>query len=77
MRNKYECPISRASTIVAYREEKDYHNFIQNISQSKIYDAQREKFISENHVIGILNSVPLFLIEYYDEAFWMKIQNVI
>lgn len=40
-------------------------------------DAQKEKFIDENRVIGILNSIPLFLIEYYDESFWNMIQNKI
>lgn len=65
----------RASVIVSSREETDYGRFLQNISQSSIYDAQKERFIEENHAIGILNSVPLFLIEYFDETFWRKIQE--
>lgn len=44
-----------------------------NVSQEKIYDAQKDVFINQNRAIGILSSVPLFLIEYYDEMFWEKI----
>ncbi len=65
----------RASVIVSFREEKDYGLFLENISQNSIYDAQKERFIEENRAIGILNSVPLFLIEYYDETFWKMIQK--
>ena len=60
----------RAAVIVTCKEEKDYPKFIENMSQEKIYDAQRNRFINFNRAIGILSSVPLFLIEYYDEAFW-------
>lgn len=65
----------RASIIVSYKEEKDYNDFITKMSQEKIYDAQKEKFVEANRVIGILNSLPLFLVEYYDETFWKMIQN--
>lgn len=65
----------RASVIVAYKEEADYWDFLINMSQEKIYDAQKDKFIEGNQAIGILNSIPLFLIEYYDESFWEIIQK--
>jgi len=65
----------RASVIVSCREEEDYQNFIEGMSQEKIYNAQKDRFICENKAIGILSSIPLFLIEYYDEDFWKKIQN--
>lgn len=66
----------RASVIVSYKEEGDYRNFIENMSQEKIYDAQKDKFIHKNRTIGILSSIPLFLIEYYDESFWEMIQDL-
>ncbi len=65
----------RASVIVYCREENDYQNFLKNISQEKIYNIQRDKFIQENRAIAILNSIPLFLIEYYGEPFWETLQN--
>lgn len=66
----------RASVIVSYKEEKDYRNFIANMSQKQIYDAQKDIFIHKNQAIGILSSIPLFLIEYYDESFWEMIQDL-
>lgn len=66
----------RASIIVSYREEENYRNFIENISQKKIYEAHKYTFIHKNQAIGILSSIPLFLIEYYDENFWKAIQNL-
>ncbi len=66
----------RASIIVSYKEEESYRNFIENMSQEKIYDAQKETFIQKNQTIGILSSIPLFLIEYYGESFWETIRNL-
>ena len=66
----------RASVIVSYKEEESYRNFIENMSQEKIYDAQKETFIQKNQTIGILSSIPLFLIEYYGESFWETIRNL-
>ena len=66
----------RASVIVSCKEENDYQSFIKNISQEEIYNAQKDKFINENQSIGILNSIPLFLIEYYGEELWGKMQNI-
>lgn len=63
----------RASVIVSYKEETDYQHFIENMSQEKIYEVQKERFIQKNRAIGILSAIPLFLIEYYDESFWEKI----
>lgn len=65
----------RASVIVSYQEEEDYLNFMENMSQEKIYEAQKDRFIGENRVVGILSALPLFLIEYYDENFWKRIKN--
>lgn len=66
----------RAAIIVSYAEEQNYQKFIENMSQKKIYESQKDKFIHRNHVIGILSSIPLFLIEYYDENFWEMIQSL-
>lgn len=63
----------RASLIVEYKEECEYEEFLKKITQRKIYEAQKNHFIKGNRMIGILNSVPLFLIEYYDEEFWNRI----
>lgn len=60
----------RASVIVSYNERYSYQDFLKKVTQEKIYKSQKDIFIRENKVIGILNSIPLFLIEYYDEEFW-------
>lgn len=65
----------RASVIVSYKEEENYQDFIENVSQEKIYEAQSSRFIRDNRVIGILSAIPLFLIEYFDETFWRRIQT--
>lgn len=65
----------RAFLIVSYRNESSYNEFIKNVTQEKIYHSQKKDYIQTNKQIGILNSIPLFLIEYYDEEFWDKIKN--
>ena len=60
----------RASLIVSYKDQCSYHDFLRKVTQENIYNAQKNSFIKENKAIGILNSIPLFLIEYYDEDFW-------
>lgn len=60
----------RASLIVSYKGNCGYDEFLKKMTQEKIYEAQKSHFIQENRMIGILNSIPLFLIEYYDEDFW-------
>lgn len=66
------CNASRkqAYLIVDYKAECTYTKFLQTVTQKTIYHAQKEKFIKENRVIAILNSIPLFLIEYFKEDFW-------
>ena len=63
----------RASLIVTYKNECTYDEFLKNMTQRKIYEAQKSHYIKNNKMIGILNSVPLFLIEYYEEEFWKQI----
>lgn len=60
----------RASVIVSYKDQCDYNEFLNLATQENIYESQKNIFIKENQMIGILNSVPLFLLEYYDEKFW-------
>jgi hypothetical protein len=43
------------------------------MTQAKIYEAQLEHFVNLNKVVGVLNSVPLFLLEYFDVEFWNRV----
>lgn len=63
----------RASLIVQSKEECTYKEFMDILTQERIYIAQKERFIQMNFMIGILNSVPLFLLEYYGVSFWNRI----
>lgn len=60
----------RASLLVNYKEQCKYRDFLKNVTQEKLYEVQKKNFIKGNKMIGILNGLPLFLIEYYDESFW-------
>lgn len=51
----------------ANREE-----FINELTQDKIYKAQLDKFLSKERV-ATLSSIPLFLLEYKNEKFWLDI----
>lgn len=48
----------------------NYHEFICNLTQDKIYHSQIQNFVLQKKEVGVLNSVPLFLLEYFDETFW-------
>lgn len=50
-----------------------YDYFIQNLGQEKIYFYQKQKYINNGYFLCILNSVPLFLLEYYGEDFWNRV----
>lgn len=62
-----EASRKRACLIVLLRSSCSYQEFIEELSQEKIYEAQKEHYIARNKMIAILNSVPLFLLEYYGE----------
>ena len=66
----------RASVLVSYKEQCNYQEFLNRLTQENIYKSQKKIFIKENQAIGILNSVPLFLLEYYDETFWNLVCEV-
>ncbi len=60
----------RASLLAKYNSSCSYDYFIQNLDQEKLYFYQKQNYINNGHFLCILNSVPLFLLEYYDEDFW-------
>ncbi|MCM1089241.1 MAG: hypothetical protein NC413_00190 [Muribaculum sp.] len=62
--------VKQALLIVSFGNKSDYQKYIEQVGQKQIYDAQKKRFVQLNNAIGILNSVPLFLIEYYGETFW-------
>ena len=67
--------IRQAGIIVNKKAEYSYEEFIQNITQLNLYHAQKQNYINakEGGWIAILNSIPLFLLEYFDECFWQYI----
>lgn len=63
--------VKRAHLIVNFKNEfPTYHYFLEELTQKRIYEAQRERFVKLNRMVGVLNSLPLFLLEYFEEAFW-------
>jgi hypothetical protein len=66
--------VKRAYLITHYREAiPEYDYFLKEMTQAKIYEAQLEHFVNLNKVVGVLNSVPLFLLEYFDVEFWNRV----
>lgn len=63
----------RASLIVTYKDTCDYSQFISLLTQDKIYEKQKEFFVKDNRCIAILNSIPLFLLEYFKIDFWKEV----
>ena len=55
--------VSKANYIVT--GENTIPNMKSVIDQRKIYEAQKEKYISINNSVAILNSFPLFIYEYF------------
>lgn len=67
--------VKQASLIVWKKEKCSYEQFINEITQLDIYHAQKLFYInmSGEKLLAILNSVPLFLIEYFDVEFWNRV----
>ncbi len=64
----------RANLIVNNRDRLPiYRCFINELTQIRIYEEQLRKFVRLNRLVGVLNSVPLFLLEYFKEEFWDEI----
>lgn len=63
----------RASLLAQYKEQCDYNYFIHNLEQERLYAYQKQNYINNGHLLCILNSVPLFLLEYYGEDLWNRV----
>lgn len=63
----------RASMLVQYKEQCNYNYFIHNLDQERLYAYQKRNYINNGHLLCILNSVPLFLLEYFGEALWNQV----
>lgn len=66
--------VKQASLIVNGYEACTYKQFINEITQLNIYHAEKRDYInnSSGYFLAVLNSIPLFLCEYFDESFWNK-----
>lgn len=66
--------LRRASLIVRNTEQCTYEQFIQKVTQLEIYHAEKQYYINNpsGYYLAILNSIPLFLLEYFDENFYEK-----
>lgn len=62
----------RASLLVKCNSSCTYDYFIHNLKQEELYIYQKKNYICNGHFLCILNSVPLFLLEYFEEDFWNK-----
>lgn len=68
--------VKRARLIVNFKDKiPTYNYFLKELTQQKIYKAQLKNFILLNKMVGVVNSVPLFLLEYFDEDFWNQIMQ--
>lgn len=66
--------VKRAHLIVDYKESiPGYDYFLNELTQKKIYEAQLEHFVKLNKMVAVLNSVPLFLLEYFKIEFWNEV----
>lgn len=63
----------RASLIVTYKEDCEYEQFLSLMTQDKIYEVQKDLFVKRNNCIAVLNSIPLFLLEYFKRDFWEEV----
>lgn len=69
--------IKQASLITRFCEQCTYNEFINNIKQYDIYQAEKNYYINnaDERLLAVLNSVPLFLIEYFEETFWNEVYD--
>lgn len=72
------CDASRkkASLLVKYNFSCTYSYFIHHLTQEKLYFYQKQNYINNGNLLCILNSIPLFLLEYYGEGFWNRVTSV-
>ncbi len=63
----------RASLLAQFKEQCSYNYFIHNLDQEKLYAFQKQNYIKNGCLLCILNSLPLFLLEYYGEDLWNRV----
>lgn len=69
--------VEQANIIVTYKSKCSYEEFIRDVTQINIYHAEKENYINNGKLLAVLNSIPLFLVEYFDERFWKEhIENL-
>lgn len=71
--------VKQANLIVSKKAECSYEEFIKKLTQLDIYHAQKLYYIqnaSGERLLAILNSVPLFLVEYFDVDFWNRVKRI-
>ena len=68
----------RASLLVQDKSACTYKFFIDKLDQESLYLYQKKLYINNEsgHFLCILNSVPLFLLEYYGEDFWNRVTTI-
>lgn len=64
--------VRRAGLLVKYNSSCTYDYFIHHLGQEILYRSQKRHYINNGALLCILNSVPLFLLEYYEEDFWNR-----
>lgn len=67
--------VKQANLIVYQKVECNYEKFINELTQLHIYHAQKKYYInaSGERLLAVLNSIPLFLVEYFEESFWNNV----
>lgn len=63
----------RASMLATFCNTCTYDYFIHSLNQERLYFYQKQHYINNGHLLCILNSVPLFLLEYFEEDFWCRV----
>lgn len=68
--------VKRANMIVQLQDQiPGYDDFIEHLGQRQIYLAQLKNFVDIGKMVAVLNSLPLFLLEYFDINFWNQIMT--
>lgn len=67
--------VKQANLIVYRKAECSYEEFINKLTQLDIYHAQKKYYINAagEKLLAILNSLPLFLVEYFEVEFWDRV----
>ena len=73
--NACKASVKQANLIVCQKAECDYEEFIKDLTQINIYHAQKKYYINAlgERLLAILNSLPLFLLEYFEVEFWNRV----